>query len=776
MADATTTSTHADEAPRGALRDLFLISVLILFLELACIRWFPAHVLYLTFFTNTVLLASFLGMSVGCLAANHSRRYLRWTPSLLAIAVMVALIVEVLSDALSRVVDVGNQVSPQLIFFGTEYQAQDIARFAVPIEVLAAFFFVIIALVFIGPGQELGRALNRVPHRVHAYSLNILGSVAGIVLFAACSWFQLPPFWWFLPCAIGLAYFLRESRISVSLVGRCVLLVVVAVSAGLRSGTHTLGDETREYLWSPYYRIDYDPPRRNIATNLLSHQGMVSTREPSPAYALPHLLNRDAGRPPFGDVLIIGAGSGNDVSRALQWGARHVDAVEIDPVIHDIGRRDHPDNPYADPRVTVHLDDGRNFLRTTDRKYDLVIYALVDSLVLQSSYSSIRLESYLFTRQAFADIRDRLKPDGLFVTYNFFRQGWVVARIDQTLRDTFGSAPLLVPLPYRNHIEPDDTLFGEFDVFLAGDVEHLRRAFATTPAYWLHADEAPSPATANGFAPAGNVPSLSSTPAQNRADGWLRFGLATVGYPAEGLRPVSDDWPFLYLRHALIPDLNLRGMAMMGVLALLIIFVFLPRGRRPSQQGNGKAQLGLDATMFFLGAGFMLVETKAVVHMALLFGSTWIVNSIVFFAILLMILGANLWVLRVKPARLLPYQIGLFAALAISLLVPLDSFLGMDRSLQIGLSSLVVFAPILFAGVIFAVSFSRGADPGRAFGANIAGAILGGLAENASMVLGFQYLVLVAAGFYAFTLITPIISAVGARASTATGRLVLTRE
>src|SRR5262245_59260639 len=116
--------------------------------------------------------------------------------------------------------------------------------------------------------------------------------------------------------------------------------------------------------------------------------------------------------------------------------------------------------------------------------------------------------------------------------------------------------------------------------------------------------------------------------------------------------------------------------------------------------------------MFFLGAGFMLVETKAVVHMALLFGSTWIVNSIVFFAILLMILGANLWVLRVKPSRLLPYQIGLFAALAISLLVPLDSFLGMDRGMQIALSSLVVFAPILFAGVIFAVSFSRGADPG----------------------------------------------------------------
>ena len=53
--------------------DLFAISLLVLFLELACIRWFPAHVLFLTFFTNTMLLAGFLGMSVGCLTTRHRR-------------------------------------------------------------------------------------------------------------------------------------------------------------------------------------------------------------------------------------------------------------------------------------------------------------------------------------------------------------------------------------------------------------------------------------------------------------------------------------------------------------------------------------------------------------------------------------------------------------------------------------------------------------------------------------------------------------------------------
>ena len=155
-------------------------------------------------------------------------------------------------------------------------------------------------------------------------------------------------------------------------------------------------------FWSPTYRVDYDASHRIITVNLIGHQQMISRESPAPAYALPHLLNRDAGRPPFAQVLIIGAGSGNDVSRALEWGATRVDAVEIDPVIQRLGRRHHPDRPYSDPRVIVHLDDGRNVLHSTNKQYDLIIYALVDSLVLHSSHSNIRLESYLFTTEAFA--------------------------------------------------------------------------------------------------------------------------------------------------------------------------------------------------------------------------------------------------------------------------------------------------------------------------------------------------------------------------------------
>src|SRR5438046_2158893 len=174
-------------SPRRARLDLFLISLVILFLELACIRWFPAHVLFLTFFTNTVLLACFLGMSLGCLAVNHRRHYLQWTPILLVLGLAVGLSVELVRGWMEEHVSVGNQVSPQFVYFGTEYRAGDISKTRIPIEAVAGFFFLVITLALIGPGQELGRALTRVPDRVKAYSINITGSIVGIVLFAACS-------------------------------------------------------------------------------------------------------------------------------------------------------------------------------------------------------------------------------------------------------------------------------------------------------------------------------------------------------------------------------------------------------------------------------------------------------------------------------------------------------------------------------------------------------------------------------------------------------------
>ena len=151
---------------------------------------------------------------------------------------------------------------------------------------------------------------------------------------------------------------------------------------------------------------------------------------------------------------------------------------------------------------------------------------------------------------------------------------------------------------------------------------------------------------------------------------------------------------------------------------------------------------------FFLGAGFMLVETKAVVEMALLFGGTWMVNTAVFAAILVMSLFGNLFAGKVNPKRLEPYYVGLVVALAVGLVISPKVFLGMSPLVQVIGACALVFAPIAFAGVIFATSFKRTTQPDRVFGANVAGALVGGLAENSSVVLGFQLLLCVAVGFY----------------------------
>jgi len=219
--------------------------------------------------------------------------------------------------------------------------------------------------------------------------------------------------------------------------------------------------------------------------------------------------------------------------------------------------------------------------------------------------------------------------------------------------------------------------------------------------------------------------------------GWIGLGQTQVP-PTRADNLPSDDWPQLYLKEREIPWAPLgQGMVVVALLSLAILFAFAPARR-----------LRLNWQMFFLGAGFMLLETKGVVHMALLFGSTWVVNSVVFFAILVMILAANLFVLKVRPQKLRPYYVLLVIALLVNALVPMNVFLSLPVLERTLASCAVVFIPVFFAGVIFATAFRDSRQPDVDFGSNVAGIILGGLSESLSLVLGFSHLLLVAVGYY----------------------------
>jgi hypothetical protein len=187
----------------------------------------------------------------------------------------------------------------------------------------------------------------------------------------------------------------------------------------------------------------------------------------------------------------------------------------------------------------------------------------------------------------------------------------------------------------------------------------------------------------------------------------------------------------------MIPALNTRGMAIVAVLSLAILLSIAPLRR-----------VRLKGQMFFLGAGFMLLETKGVVHMALLFGANWLVNAIVFFTILSLILFSNLYVLGVKPRRLRPYYALLVATLGLNSIVPMAQFLALPGHSKVIVSCAIVFKPILFAGVTFATAFRSSCRPDVDFGSNFGGIIVGGLSEYFSLVLGFNHLLWVAIGYY----------------------------
>jgi SAM-dependent methyltransferase len=714
--------------------NLFLAGFLILFLELACIRWFASSVIFLQFFTNVVLIASFLGMSCGCLAASSKRDWLRIFPWLALATVVAALTMLAIYKYWSGLaIDVGHQASPQEVFFGTEYRNPDVAQFTVPIEFIVAVFFILIALMFVGLGQVLGRAFDAYPNRVMGYTLNIGGSIAGIVGFSVLSFLQVLPIVWFAVGCAGIGYLLYQDRALTWLRTLALIAMLIVVTVPSLVGDY-LGHETR---WSPYYAVVRKD--NHITVNTIGHQEMVPFSSAGGTYSLIHLLQRHSGGKPFQDVLIIGAGSGNDLAHALRFEVSRVDAVEIDPVIQDIGIRKNVDHPYQDPRTLRHLDDGRHFLRTTDHKYDLVVYALVDSLILHSSYASIRLESYLFTEEAFADIKRVLKPDGVFVAYNYFRQGWIVERVAAMAESVWGCKPIVLSLPYLETLKSSDR--AGFTMVIATCNPAIAEAFKQHGTFWLNSVP-PKNLGIDGFTVQPDL-----LPQELRAN-WLRIAPTVLVHDKGTPLAASDEWPFLYLHGRMIPHLTIRSMLILGTLGVALVYIFLPKG---------KGRLQIHSRLFFLGAAFMLLETKAVVQLALLFGSTWLVNSLVFFTVLIMILLANLYVLKTKKVHIAWHYAGLLIFLSIGVLTPIDAFLGGGLFWHYVIPCVLALGPMFFSGVIFARSFRDVADPDMAFGSNIAGSVVGGLSESFAMLIGFRYLLLLAILFYVLSIWIPSI-------------------
>jgi hypothetical protein len=682
---------------------LFLTSFLGLYAELLCIRWMPAHVRFLSYFTNFILLASFLGLGVGILSA---RRKLPLGPRTFPLILLFAAILIAASKFELHIGSAG------VLYYGAGESGTAPPENAL---VLPAAFL-LVSLIFVCIGRPLGILLGEVTPPLRAYTFDILGSLAGIATFFALAWLEQPPVVWFagmLVIAVLLAGPTWVDRLA---------MVVPLVIAGAIAWNIGQG-----FWWSPYYKIGLTPTDNGdgwaLNVNESGHQAMLPSDEKEPFYRAPYDL---FGSGQFQHVLIIGAGSGSDTAIGLKYGdVGHIDAVEIDPLIARLGAQFHPEQPFSDPRVAVHVDDGRSFLRKSTDKYDLIIFALPDSLTLTSQFSSLRLESFLFTEQSFQEARQHLTPNGAIVLYNYYREDWLIRKLAGMLQDAFGQPPFVESFGG----------WGRAGVMVNGP--RLTTLLAERPELAQPYTEIRAP-----------TPQLNEDPNAILlplvGQGVLDHSDVAGDVDPTPPTPATDDWPLMYLRDPGMPWVYLAGLAMVGVIALGLIFGLAPRS----------ALRGFNWHMFFLGAAFMLLETRSLVTFSLLFGSTWLVNSLVFFAILCSVMLAIFLSSRFNIRPSVPLYMALFAALLLAYFIPQSAFLSIDSlPLRYATASFVAFLPVFIANLVFAGSF-KGTGPRAdvAFASNLIGIMVGGALEYASLLLGYQNLLLIVIGFYALSL------------------------
>lgn len=609
-----------------------------------------------------MLLGSFLGIGLGFLISAKS--WSIWPVSLPLLTLLVAAV---------RLFPVSIQREGSDLIYFTALQLT-----GPPAWLMLPLIFVLVAVIMAGPAELVGDCFARLAP-LTAYRWDLVGSLIGITSFTVLSFARAPSFvWGVVACAGYLALSGAGRRRVIAVVGS-LLVVGFLIAESLAPGVS----------WSPYYKVTTQRQPGDltmIKANGVPHQTMAPA-----AWRISHgkgIYTAPYERLPgnsLQDVLIVGAGSGSDVAIARLQGAAHIDAVDIDPRILQIGLQANPDHAYQGDVVTQHTNDGRAFLEQNDKKYDLILFALPDSLTLVNGASQIRLESFLFTEEALTSVRAHLKPDGGFAMYNYYREPWLIDRLAGTAEAAFGHAPCV-------------------DLF-AG-----HQAVVTVAA------DAADQHCAGEWTPRGAV-----------------------------IAPATDNAPFLYFKGESFPPLYL--WTLLSILAVSVLAVRLVGG--PIRQMRPYADL------FFMGVAFLLLETKNVATFALLFGTTWLVNALVFGGVLVTVLLAVETTRRVRTPSLPIVFAGIALSLGLAWLVQPDLLLGLPVVPRLLAATALAFLPIFLANVAFAKRFAASSNSRSAFGLNLLGAMVGGCLEYAALVVGYNNLLLVTGVLYlvAFVLI-----------------------
>jgi hypothetical protein len=653
--------------------EMFALSFTALFLEMMVIRWVPSVVHLVAYYANLMLLSSFLGLGAGAICAGRKWRLFGWFPVFLALDIGMLL--------LDRNAVVGSSAS-EARFFSLPPSATNVL---VMVGIFGAN-----ALMFVPLGERMGVLFNALP-RLSAYAWDLAGSLSGTLCFGL---FSLKLFSPVLGIAGVMLVYLAIAR------GRRWILGVPIFAAVLFA---IVRNSDPNAIWSPYYYIIVCKVATPLKSEAAPPPDLVTMRNPpiyavkvnqfgyhldaalDPArytpgsyedayvrsyilqYLVPYQICKGRDR-----VLVVGAGGGFDVEAALRAGARHVDAVEIDPAIVAVSHRFSAGAPYSDPRVSVHVDDARSFIAKADPGYDVVAFGYLDSQAMFSNMNNVRLDGYVYTVESIRSAFRLLNDHGMLCLSFALGKPWLGPKLFQMVEQGTGREPAMYL---------DSANGGQMILCVGKD-----------PAL-------PMPRSVFRFYRA------------------IFNGAPTMDLP-------TDDWPFLYLARRTIPADYLAAIA--GMLAFSIGAIALLRGR---SFGAGDLHFGL------LGMGFLLLETKSISDSTLFFGATWFVTMVVVVGVLLMVMAANLLAERLRGFSMRMY-LPLFAILAILLIVPREHILEYSFSGRMLWTLLVVPLPVFFAGIIFSTTFRESSTPSAVFGANLIGAMVGGFCEYLVTAVG----------------------------------------
>jgi spermidine synthase len=674
---------------------IVLASSLGLYFELFLIRWHASSFQLFAYYKNVTLIACFLGLGIGFALTSRGRIWLVFVVP--ALAVQVVLLRLLRNTPLATLL---NNPVPGNVALGLNENTL-VGEVSDPLPGLLISYgfltlvFVATALTLMPLGQITARLMRRMSE-LPAYGLNLMGSIFGVVAFTLLAHLWAPPaVWLVLGVTAALPFLVVERRMTVAAVTTTVVAIGVLVLSGLAS------DEREVY--SPYqilfvHERPGDPPvllvnhtyfqrALDLSASAVANDPQLERR--ARYYELAFLI-----KPSPGAVLVLGSGLGNDVAAALRRGSSRVEAVEIDPAILELGRVIHPERPYSDEKVTTTVTDARRFIRRSEQRFDVILYGLLDSHSMLSANTSVRLDSFVYTVEAFREARSLLTDDGILVlSFSLMsqEQGEKLYRMLSTAFD--GEAPRI--------------LLSGYD-----------RGFAFVVGSGL---EDVDPAVVSGFQDVTEV----------------------FANPNSTVDLATDDWPFFYMPRRAVP----LGY---GALIAVLLTASLVLSARVLQSPG---RLVPSLPCFFLGAGFMLIETRSITELGLLYGSTWQVVSITIVAVLIMAFAANFIIFkRGSPPIAITYGL-----LVLSLVVGLAAGGGIFRlsgHLELLVRTAIITLPLFFSGFAFSSEIHRSGNVAGALSSNLLGAVFGGFLEYASMRFGFQALYVIGGIIYIIAFVT----------------------